>query len=88
MSGVYGDLRWRENLRMYGEVLEMICSEVRPFFPRQASRLPLPICVKTTVAVTNWLLTTNHQTIAALFGLGRSTVCEIAQQLAPCHIYV
>ena len=86
--------RWKENLRMSREI---ICTELRPFVERKLSRFRQPISVKTRVAVTLWRLATNteYRTIAELFGLGRSTVCEIVidtcdalAKLAPHHVYV
>ena len=43
------------------------------------TRLRQPISVDTRVAITIWRLgtTTEYRTIAALFGIGRSTACEV-----------
>ena len=82
---------------MSRETFEIICTELRPFLERKLSRFRQPISVKTRVAVTLWRLATNteYRTIAELFGLGRSTVCEIVidtcdalAKLAPHHVYV
>ena len=46
---------------------------------KTATRFRLPIPVDEQLAVTIWRLATNveYRTIAALFGIGISTVCEI-----------
>ena len=88
---------WKENLRMSRETFDILCTELRPFVERKLSRFRQPISVQTRVAVTLWRLATNteYRTIAELFGLGRSTVCEIVidtcdalAKLAPHHVYV
>ena len=83
---------------MSRETFNAVCTELRPFLERQVSRFRQPVCVRTRVTVTFWRLATNieYQTIGELFGLGRSTVCEIiidtcdaiAKHLAPQHIYM
>ena len=79
MAGLYGDAWWMENMRMTRETFEFVCSELRPHIERQDTRLRQPISVEARVAVTVWKLATNveYRTIAALFGIGRSTVGEI-----------
>ena len=83
---------------MSRKTFNTICTELRPFIERDVSRFRQPVCIRTRVAVTLWRLATNieYRTIAELFGLGRSTVCEIvidtcdaiAGHLAPRHIYI
>ena len=76
---IYGREWWRENLRMSLETFETVCNHFRPHIERQVTRFREPISVEVRVAVTIWRLAKNteYQTIAALFGLGRSTVGEI-----------
>ena len=79
MAGLYGD-GWRmENMRMTKETFEFVCSELRPYIERKKTRLRQSISVVARVAVTVWKLATNveYRTIAALFGIGHSTVGEI-----------
>ena len=80
-DGLYGESWWRENVRMSN--FEFVCNELRPFVQRQVTRLREPISVEVRVAVTLWRLATNaeYRTIAVLFGLGRSTVCEIVLEM-------
>ena len=57
----------------------MVCNELRPHIERLVTKFREPVSVQVRVAVTVWRLATNteYRTIAALFGLDRSTVCEI-----------
>ena len=79
MTGLYGELWWRENLRMSRETFGIVCNELRPYLERQRTNFRDPITVEARVAVTIWRLATNTEfrTIAALFGIGRSTAGEI-----------
>lgn len=78
-EGMYGEEWWRENLRMSMDTFLTVCNRLRPHIERQATNYREPISVEVRVAVTVWRLATNteYRTISALFGLGRSTVCEI-----------
>ena len=64
---------------MSRETFQIVCNELRPHLQRQVTRFRHPVTVEARVAVTIWRLATNieYRTIAALFGLGRSTVGEI-----------
>lgn len=79
VGGVYGVSWWRENLRMSRETFTILCDELRPYLERQTTCFRESVSVEARVAVTIWRLGTNveFRTIAALFGLGRSTVGEI-----------
>ena len=83
---MYGDGWWRENLRMTRDTFEILCNELRPYIERQDTRYRKSVSVEVRVAVTIWRLGTNieYRTIAALFGLGRSTACEIV--LDTCEV--
>lgn len=86
MAGLYGDGWWRENMRMTRDTFEIVCNELRPYLERQVTRFRQPVSVEARVAITIWRLGTNieYRTISALFGLGRSTVCEIV--LETCEV--
>lgn len=91
VGGVYGDSWWVENLRMSRETFVILCDELRPHLERQRTQFREPVSVETRVAVTIWRLGTNveYRTIAALFGLGRSTVGEIVLDTCDtiaCHL--
>ena len=79
-SGVY------MNLRMKRLTFVALCSELRPYLRKRISRFRLPVPVDQRIAVTLWRLATNveYRTIAALFGLGISTVCSIV--LKTCSV--
>ena len=64
---------------MSRETFEILCNELQPHIGRQMTRLRQPISVDARVAITIWRLGTNteYRTIAALFGIGRSTACEV-----------
>ena len=64
---------------MSRETFQIVCNELRPHLVRKVTNFRDPISVEARVAVTIWRLATNteYRTIAALFGIGRSTVGEI-----------
>ena len=76
---------WYMNLRMSRQTFVALCSELRPYLIRR-SKFRLPVPVDQQVSVTLWRLATNveYRTIAALFGLGVSTVCTIV--LKTCDV--
>ena len=92
----YGEAWWKENLHMSRDLFNVLCQELRPHIERQVTCLRMAIGVENRGAVTIWKLATNvaYQTILALFGLGRSTVCvivvetcnAIAKHLFPQHV--
>ena len=91
MSGSHGDGWWRENLRMTKDTFDVVCNECRPHLQRHITRFRETISVEARVAVTIWRLATNieYHTLAALFGLGRSTVGEIVLDTCRtmvCHL--
>ena len=64
---------------MSHETFDMLCNELRPHPQRETTRFREPLSVEVRVAITVRRLATNveYRTIAALFGFGRSTVCEL-----------
>ena len=79
LSGRYGDIWWKENLRISRGTFDILCRELRPHIERQTTYQRQPISVEKRVAVTLWRLATNveYRTLSELFGIGRSTVCVI-----------
>lgn len=57
----------------------ILCNKLRPYIRTQHTRFPAPVSTEARVAMTVCRLATNseYRTIAALFGVGRSTVAEI-----------
>ena len=79
-TGVFGgDHWWRENLRMNRATFQILCNELRPHIERKSTKFRRAVPLEARVAITLWRLGTNaeYRTIAELFGVGRSTACEI-----------
>ena len=78
-NGLFGNKWWKENLRMSYETFNLLVKELKPSVERRDTTLRRAVPVEERVAVTIWRLATNveYRTLAALFGLGRSTVGEI-----------
>ena len=79
-----GSHDWIENFRMKKETFQYLCSQLRPSIERRDTRLRSAITVEQRVAITLWCLATpvEYRTIAHLFGVARSTVCEIVHETA------
>ena len=78
-SGRFGEVWWKENLRMSRGTFDIICRELKPHIEKQATYMRQTISVEKRVAVTLWRLATTveHRTLSELFGLGWSTVGAI-----------
>jgi len=78
-AGTFGNNWWKENLHLSRSTFTVICNELHPFISRKDTNLRFSISVEERVAVTIWKLATNieYRTLSGLFGIGRSTVCEI-----------
>lgn len=61
---------------------QYLCSQLRTEIAKKDTRLRKAITVEHRVAVTLWCLATptEYCTIAHLFGIARSTVCEIVHE--------
>ena len=72
---------WVENFRMKRETLNYLCDKLSPSIIRQDTQFRTAISVEQRVAITVWCLATPcaYRTVAHLFGVARSTVCEIVQ---------
>ena len=66
---------------MTRETFNYLCDKLRPFITRQNTRFRRAISVEQRVAITLWCLATpcEYRTVSHLFGVARSTVCEIVQ---------
>ena len=78
-AGAFGNNWWKENLRLSQSTFNIICTELRFFISRRDTVLRDCISVEERVAITIWKLATNieYRTLSELFGIGKSTVCEI-----------
>lgn len=89
---------WHSNLRMSRSTFNYICSQLSPYIQKQNTQMRDCVPVEQRVALTLWRLATNadYRSISQLFGLGRSTVCEIfheccsiiAEKLLPCFVRI
>ncbi|XP_055955589.1 uncharacterized protein LOC126814699 [Patella vulgata] len=75
----YDDIQYLENFRMSKCTFEYLCRILRPFLEKQVTSMREPISVERQVGISLWVLGTNaeYRTVAALFGVGRSTVSSI-----------
>jgi len=74
-----------ENLRMNKRTFKQLCGELPPCLQRNATNwhMPLPVNVQASVTICTLATNIEYCTIAALFGLGISTVCEVIHWT--CH---
>ena len=61
-----------------------MCNELHPHIARQRTHLRQTICVEQRVAVIIWKLdsTIEYRMLAGMFGIGRSTACELVNDTA------
>ena len=78
----FTDRDWIENFRMSHETFTYLCQQLSTALRRQDTTMRKAISVEQRLAVTLWCLATpcEYRTIAHLFGIARSTVCEIVQE--------
>jgi len=75
---------------MSKETFMYICSKLSPALARTDTLMRKCLSVECRVAITNWCLATpiEYHTIAHLFGIERSTVCEIVHETCHCIVDV
>ena len=80
---------WLENFRMCKEIFLYICNKLSSALGKTDTVLR-PLSVERRVAVALWCLATptEYRTIAHLFGIARSTVCEIVHNTCQCILDV
>ncbi|XP_065892383.1 uncharacterized protein [Dysidea avara] len=73
---------WLENFRMSKETFLYICRRLSGVLIRQDTVMRRSISVQQRVAITLWCLATpaEYRTISHLFGVARSSVCEIVHE--------
>jgi len=81
---------WIDNFRMSKETFMYICNKLSPDLARTDTLMRTCLSVERRVAVTIWCLATptEYCTIAHLFGIARSTVCEIVHETCRCIVDV
>ena len=78
----FSDYEWLQNFCMRKATFEYLCTQLQPRTERKDTHLRHAISVKHCLAITLWILATpaEYRAIAHLFGVGRSTVCEIVHE--------
>uniref|UniRef100_A0A3Q2YLC0 Protein ALP1-like n=2 Tax=Hippocampus comes TaxID=109280 RepID=A0A3Q2YLC0_HIPCM len=78
-----GDEQWKAHFRMTRETFDYLVELLAPAITRQTTNLRTPIEPRRRVAIALWWLATSgeYRTIACLFGVGLSTVCNIVRQV-------
>ena len=73
---------WLENFRLSKDTFDYLCTQLTPHLQYQDTHLRKAISVKKRVAITLWTLASSaeYRTVSHLFGVGRSTVCEIVHE--------
>ncbi|CAH3046151.1 unnamed protein product, partial [Porites lobata] len=79
----WSDQDWKENFRMSRVAFEYIAMELSPFISKRDTNFRKAISARQRLAVTLYRLadTASYRTIANLFAIGKSTVCEIVVQV-------
>ena len=89
---------WYNNLCMSKSTFTYLYNQLSPYLQKQNTCMHECIPVEQRVALTLWRLATNadYRSVTQLFGLGRSTVCEvfheccsvIAEKLLPGYVQI
>ena len=79
----WSDQDWKENFRMSRVAFEYIAMELSPIISKRDTNFRKAISARQRLAVTLYRLadTASYRTIANLFAIGKSTVCEIVVQV-------
>ena len=84
------DNDWVTNLRMSQLTFEKLCEELAPFVERRDTNYRKAISVRERVAITLYRLadTASYRTVSNLFGVGKSTVCQIVLEICSSIVEV
>ena len=84
------DNDWVANLRMSQVTFEKLCEELAPFVERLDTNYRKAISVRERVAITLYRLadTASYRTVSNLFGMGKSTVCQIVLEVCSSIVEV
>nr|XP_028576340.1 protein ANTAGONIST OF LIKE HETEROCHROMATIN PROTEIN 1-like [Podarcis muralis] len=71
--------QWLQGFRMTKDTFLALCEELRPELQRQTTTMRAPLSVEKRVGIALWKLATTecYRSVAAHFGVGRSTVGEV-----------
>lgn len=79
-----GEHFFKENFRMTKQCFELLCSKLHGLAKQDTVlRKCIPLNKRVAIAVYALGSSAEYRTIANLFGVGKSTVCEIIQEF--CH---
>ena len=69
---------------------QKLCEELGPFIERRDTNYHRAISLRERVAITLYTLadTVSYSTVSNLFGLGKSTVCQIVLEVCTCIVEV
>ena len=69
---------------------QKLCEELAPFIERRDTNYHKAISVRERVAITLYRLTdtASYSTVSNLFGVGKSTVCQIVLEVCTCILEV
>ena len=75
---------------MSKDTFTYLCAQLSPALHRSNTVMRKPLSVKQRVAITLWCLATpaEYRTIAHLFGVARSTVCETVHETCQAIVTV
>ena len=84
------DNDWVGNLRMSKVTFQKLCEELAPFIERRDTNYRKAISLRERVAITLYRLadTASYRTVSNLFGVGKSTVCQIVLEVCTCIVEV
>lgn len=76
------EAQWRIHFRMTRDTFNFIVNSVRPLMERQTTNYRRAITTEKRVGVALWRLATGNEyrTLQELFGIGRSTACQILEE--------
>ena len=82
MLETFTSQEWLENFRLSKNTFDYLCTQLTPHLQYQDTHLRKAISVKKRVAITIWTLASSaeYRTVSHLFGVGRSTVCEVVHE--------
>ena len=93
MEHHFTDEEWKENFRIEKTTFNFLCEQLRPKLHRQDNKFRKALPLSVRVAIVLWRLATHNtnKTIGHLFGVAKSTVCgiinEVCQAMIDCLLH-
>ena len=84
----FGQHDWMQNFRMSKQSFDYLCGQLKDVLEKQTTKLRKPLTVQQRVAITLWVLanTSEHHTVAHLFGVARCMVCVVVHEICEAII--